>query len=103
MEDNCDNCECICHLRSQKYYEKDKKGKYVSLSCCNCASWGKPHANIIFTWIPIEYGLPEKAGRYLVAEKHHSKWMGISAFRDGKFDLEVTHWAPLLPHPAGEE
>ena len=45
--------------------------------------------------ISIKDRLPEKDGRYLVVEDHHYKWIGVSAMRDGKFDLSITHWQNL--------
>ncbi len=49
-------------------------------------------------WIDIKDKMPEKDGRYLAIEKHYSQWIGISSMRNGKFDMEVTHWQQL-PEP----
>ncbi len=49
----------------------------------------------ISPWISVKDRLPEKDGRYLVIEDHHSRWIGIDKFQDGKFTMKVTHWMTL--------
>lgn len=53
-------------------------------------------------WISAKERLPEKDGRYLIVEKHFSKWVGVSSMRNGRFDFEITHWMPL-PSPPEQE
>ena len=49
-------------------------------------------------WIDASKQLPEKDGRYLVCCEYWSKWVGVSALRNGKWDdPKVSHWMEL-PH-----
>lgn len=54
------------------------------------------------TWISVNTKLPEKDGRYLVAESDPYKWLGVCSLRNGKWDSAlVTHWQDL-PEPPKE-
>jgi len=50
-------------------------------------------------WIPIHEKKPDTDGRYLVCENHIYEWIGIAAMRNGKFDMEITHWMDLPEKP----
>jgi hypothetical protein len=50
-------------------------------------------------WIDFTKQKPEHDGRYLVSEMHMYQWVGISSMRNGKFDMEITHWMELPAKP----
>lgn len=50
-------------------------------------------------WIRTKDRLPTEDGRYLVVENHAYKWVGISQFRYGRFDMPTSHWMNLPELP----
>lgn len=50
-------------------------------------------------WINCKERQPEKDGRYLVCENHYSQWIGISAFRQERWDFDVLYWMELPKKP----
>lgn len=55
-------------------------------------------------WIRVEDSMPEKNGRYLVAEYNNGfncPWIGVSSLREGRFDggKAVKFWMNLPEAP----
>lgn len=53
-------------------------------------------------WIKFADRIPEKDGRYFVVEENHYHWVGVSSFRNGKFDTKVIYWMELPKAPEKE-
>lgn len=67
----------------------------------NSPSWGNPAQQ----WIKCEDRMPDKDGRYLVAEKFHfgiDYWVGVSSLRNGKWDVPLTRYWQELPEAPEE-
>jgi hypothetical protein len=54
-------------------------------------------------WINVKEKLPGKDGRYLVVEDHPYFWIGVCSMREGKFDMQITHWRDLPKKPSEEK
>ncbi len=52
-------------------------------------------------WISVKERMPEKDGRYLVVEDHHTIWVGVASMRAGKFDIPIKYWQEV-PEPPKE-
>ena len=50
-------------------------------------------------WIKFIERKPQTDGRYLVIENYLYRWVGVSAMRNGKFDMPIKYWQPLPDLP----
>lgn len=79
--------------------ELTEKGSFIYCHGCLCTAlkirWNTRHS----PWISVKDKLPKKDGRYLVQEKHYSKWIGVMSMRNGVFESEITNWMPLPSPP----
>jgi len=50
-------------------------------------------------WIKFIERKPQTDGRYLVIENYLYRWVGVSAMRNGKFDMTIKYWQPLPDLP----
>lgn len=56
---------------------------------------------VMTKWISVKERLP-KDGRYLVCEKSIPPWIGVCSLRNGKWDIDISHYMSL-PNPPEKE
>lgn len=79
----------LCKARTKQFHTEEEVIK----------AWNRRPQTISHDWVNAKERLPEKEGRYLIIEDHHYNWVGMSEFKDGKFNLSVNYWVrpPELP------